>query len=141
MNIRCGFVSNSSSCAFIVYGRKLSEDEVRLMLQAVHDFYMERPDDRDYDYYTKDFDIDELMDEPYMVEEYLDMLGVTSSDEYTCGESSYFIGSGRYIDYMEEFDPNILKKEYEESQDKLKNQFGIELPAAEPSLYAYRVGV
>lgn len=139
MNFRCGFVSNSSSCAFIVYGRKLSDDEVRQILEAVYNYYKDKPDDENYDYFVKDFDVDEIMNEPYEVADYLGELGIYCSDEDSCGETSYFLGRGNYIDYMDEFDPNEMKEDYKEYLDKLKTKFKIELPETKPALYGYRV--
>lgn len=139
MNFRCGFVSNSSSCAFIIYGRKLSDDEVRQILEAVYNYYKDKPDDKNYDYFVKDFDIDEIMNEPYEVADYLGELGIHCSDEDSCGETSYFLGRGNYIDYMDEFDPNEMKEDYKEYLDKLKTKFRIELPETKPALFGYRV--
>lgn len=137
--IRCGFVSNSSSCAFIIYGRKLSDDEVRQIIEAVYNYYKDKPDDKNYDYYVKDLDIDELMDNPSEVADYLDILGVSHSDEDYCGETSYFMGGGDYIEYMDKFDPDEMKEDYKEYIDKLKTKFGIELPEVKPALYGYRI--
>ena len=139
MNLRCGFVSNSSSCAFIIYGRKLSDDEIRQILEAVYNYYKDKTDDENYDYFVKDFDIDEIMNEPYEVADYLGELGIYCSNEYSCGETSYFLGGGNYIEYMDEFDPNEMKEDYKEYLDKLKTKFGIELPEAKPALYGYRI--
>lgn len=135
--IRCGFVSNSSSCAFILYGRELAEEEVRNILEGLIDYYKDHPEEDDAEWYL-DRTVDDLLEEPYDTAEGLYSVGIEYFDEEQCGSDVWLMGGGEYVEYFDKMNLNKMKETYEEGLNTLKEKFGIELPDKELSLYGVR---
>lgn len=136
--IRCGFVSNSSSCAFILYGRELAEDEVKSILNGMINYYKDHPEEDDAEWYL-DRTVEDLLEEPYDTAEGLYSIGIEYFDEEQCGSDVWLLGGGEYVEYFDKMNLNKMKEAYEEGLNTLKEKFGVELSGKEPSLYGVRV--
>lgn len=135
--IRCGFVSNSSSCAFILYGRELAEDEIKNILNGMINYYKDPPEEDDAEWYL-DRTVEDLLEEPYDTAEGLYSFGIEYFDEEQCGNDVWLMGGGEYVEYFDKMNLNKMKEAYEESLNTLKEKFGVELSSKEPSLYGVR---
>lgn len=135
--IRCGFVSNSSSCAFILYGRELAEDEVESILNGLINYYKGHPEEEEAEYYLGKT-VEDLLKDPYDTAEGLYSIGIEYFDEEQCGSDVWLMGGSEYVDYFDKMNLNKMKKTYEEGLNTLKEKFGIELIDKEPSLYGVR---
>lgn len=139
MKYRNGFISNSSSCAFVVYGKRLERYEIKRILKTIYDYYKEHPEDEKSSYFTEDIDFEEM--DNWELTDYLDACGVNahSSEEDASGDDAFFIGGGEYIEYLNELDLDDMKSTYEESMNVLKEKFGIDISSGNTGLYGMRV--
>lgn len=112
MKIRNGFVSNSSSSSFLIYGTTMFRDEILKTLNTKHKEVNEEDDDSD--------DVYEVLEEA---------LEGTKLDHHTPYDDSVYIGASWDAIGDDETGAQFKQR----VQDQLKKVFGKELPCGTQS--------